>query len=88
MASSTVENYLKQIYLEQQSVGADLVPMGRLATAMAVTPGTATTMIKALAEANLVAYEARAGSAARSPRPVTANPITTSFGLHISHLFD
>ena len=61
MASSTVENYLKQIYLEQQAVGADLVPMGRLATAMAVTPGTATTMIKALAEANLVNYEPRTG---------------------------
>jgi DtxR family Mn-dependent transcriptional regulator len=61
MPSSTVENYLKQIYLEQQSVGADLVPMGRLATAMSVTPGTATTMIKALAEANLVAYEPRTG---------------------------
>jgi DtxR family Mn-dependent transcriptional regulator len=61
MASSTVENYLKQIYLEQQSLGADLVPMGRLATAMAVTPGTATTMIKALAEANLVNYEPRTG---------------------------
>jgi DtxR family transcriptional regulator, Mn-dependent transcriptional regulator len=61
MASSTVENYLKQIYLEQQTLGADLVPMGRLATAMAVTPGTATTMIKALAEANLVAYEPRSG---------------------------
>src|SRR5436305_3179496 len=61
MASSTVENYLKQIYLEQQSLGPDLVPMGRLATAMAVTPGTATTMIKALAEANLVTYEPRTG---------------------------
>src|SRR4051794_9076282 len=35
--------------------------MGRLATAMAVTPGTATTMIKALAEANLVSYEPRTG---------------------------
>ena len=61
MASSTVENYLKQIYLEQQSVEADLVPMGRLAAAMTVTPGTATTMIKALAEANLVNYEPRTG---------------------------
>ena len=61
MASSTVENYLKQIYLEQQSLGAELVPMGRLATAMTVTPGTATTMIKALAEANLVNYEPRSG---------------------------
>jgi DtxR family Mn-dependent transcriptional regulator len=61
MPSSTVENYLKQIYLEQQPVGDDLVAMGRLATAMAVTPGTATTMIKALAEANLVTYEPRGG---------------------------
>ena len=61
MPSSTVENYLKQIYLEQQPLGAQLVPMGRLAAAMAVTPGTATTMIKALAEANLVTYEPRSG---------------------------
>jgi DtxR family Mn-dependent transcriptional regulator len=63
MPTSTVENYLKQIYLEQQHVAAaaELVPMGRLAIAMAVTPGTATTMIKALAEANLVTYEPRTG---------------------------
>lgn len=61
VASSTVENYLKQIYLEQQGLDEDLVPMGRLATAMSVTPGTATTMIKALAEANLVSYEPRTG---------------------------
>jgi DtxR family Mn-dependent transcriptional regulator len=61
MPSSTVENYLKQIYLEQQPLGGQLLPMGRLATAMAVTPGTATTMIKALAEANLVTYEPRTG---------------------------
>ncbi|HEY7120832.1 MAG TPA: metal-dependent transcriptional regulator [Tepidisphaeraceae bacterium] len=62
MPSSTVENYLKQIYLEQQAQqGHDLVAMGRLAAAMTVTPGTATTMIKALAEANLVAYEPRSG---------------------------
>jgi DtxR family Mn-dependent transcriptional regulator len=61
VASSTVENYLKQIYLEQQALGEGLVAMGRLAGAMAVTPGTATTMIKALAEANLVSYEPRTG---------------------------
>ncbi len=62
MPSSTVENYLKQIYLEQQQVGSEeLVAMGKLATAMAVTPGTATTMIKTLAEANLVDYEPRGG---------------------------
>src|SRR6478672_5329676 len=62
MPTSTVENYLKQIYLEQQPLPAqDLVPMGKLAAAMNVTPGTATTMIKALAEANLVTYEPRTG---------------------------
>src|SRR6478672_9102234 len=62
MPTSTVENYLKQIYLEQQPLPAqDLVPMGKLAAAMAVTPGTATTMIKALADSNLVTYEPRTG---------------------------
>ena len=62
MPTSTVENYLKQLYLEQQPLPAqDLVPMGKLAAAMAVTPGTATTMIKTLAEANLVTYEPRSG---------------------------
>src|SRR5205823_7869863 len=62
MPTSTVENYLKQIYLEQQPLPApDLVSMGKLAAAMAVTPGTATTMIKTLAEANLVTYEPRSG---------------------------
>jgi DtxR family Mn-dependent transcriptional regulator len=64
MASITVENYLKQIYLEQQSaVDTDgLVPMGRLAAAMGVVPGTATSMIKALADSGLVVYEPRGGA--------------------------
>ena len=63
MASSTVENYLKQIYLEQQSAGfGELVPMGKLATAMGVVPGTATSMIKALADSGLVTYEPRGGA--------------------------
>jgi len=67
MPSSTVENYLKQIYLEQQDLrerdgdAHALVSMGKLAGAMAVTPGTATSMIKTLAEANLVDYEPRTG---------------------------
>ena len=34
MASITVENYLKQLYLEQQNRSEELVPMGKLA------PGT------------------------------------------------
>ena len=63
MASSTVENYLKQIYLEQQEAPTDdLVPMGRLAAAMGVVPGTATAMVKALADSGLVEYEPRGGA--------------------------
>ena len=62
MASSTVENYVKQIYLEQAAAGAgQLVPMGKLASAMGVVPGTATTMIQALAKSGLVDYEPRSG---------------------------
>ena len=65
MPSPTVENYIKQIYLEQQSppdeAAEALVPMGRLAAAMGVVPGTATTMVKALSDSGLVAYEPRGG---------------------------
>ncbi len=62
MPSSTVENYIKQIYLEQQRTSNPLVPMGRLADLMRVSPGTTTTMIKALADAGLVDYEPRNGT--------------------------
>lgn len=57
--SSTVENYLKAIYKAQLALpsGETLVPMGHLAAALAVAPGTATTMVKALAESGLVIYE-------------------------------
>src|SRR5215213_2979936 len=64
MASVTVENYLKTLYTEQQHAradGDDLVPMGTVAAAMNVTPGTATSMIKALDESGLVEYEPRGG---------------------------
>jgi DtxR family Mn-dependent transcriptional regulator len=59
--SITVENYLKQLYLEQQHTAAELVSMGKLASAMGVVPGTATTMVKALADSGLVEYEPRGG---------------------------
>jgi DtxR family Mn-dependent transcriptional regulator len=63
MPSSTVEDYLKQIYLEQQQADSDeLVPMGKLASAMGVVPGTATSMVKALADSGLVDYEPRGGA--------------------------
>jgi len=62
MPSITVENYLKQLYLEQQSRSEELVPMGKLASAMGVVPGTATSMVKALADSGLVSYEPRFGA--------------------------
>jgi DtxR family Mn-dependent transcriptional regulator len=61
MPSPTVENYLKKIYLEQQQSVGDLVSMGRLASTVGVVPGTATAMIKALADSGLVSYEPRSG---------------------------
>lgn len=63
LPSSTVENYLKAIYQGQLQLtgGARLVPMGHVAGALGVTPGTATTMVKALAEAGLAEYEPYSG---------------------------
>lgn len=63
LASQTVENYLKSIYLAEAALSGDraLVPMGQLASALGVTPGTATTMVKALAESGLAHYEPYAG---------------------------
>src|SRR5262245_25023123 len=63
LPSSTVENYLKAIYQGQSSLtdGVRLVPMGQVAAALGVTPGTATTMIKALAESGLAEYEPYSG---------------------------
>ncbi len=63
LPSSTVENYLKAIYLGQSALlaPARLVPMGHVAAALGVTPGTATTMVKALAESGLAEYEPYTG---------------------------
>src|SRR5471032_713792 len=55
MASSTVENYLKHLLLLAEG-GDGLVPMGALAAALAVVPGTVTTMVKALADDGLVEH--------------------------------
>lgn len=71
MPSVTVENYLKQICLEELRQPPNrsgrtprrLVAMGRLAEAVGVTPGTATTMAKSLADAKLVRYTPRDGVA-------------------------
>ena len=63
LPSSTVENYLKAIFLgeAQLAAGQRLLPMGQLAGALGVAPGTATTMVKALAESGLVEYEPYSG---------------------------
>src|SRR5215475_1118634 len=63
LPSSTVENYLKAIYQGQTALpaGTRLVPMGYVASALGVTPGTATTMVKALAESGLAEYEPYSG---------------------------
>jgi DtxR family Mn-dependent transcriptional regulator len=59
LASQTVENYLKAIYVAQgaREDSTSLVPMGQLAAALGVVPGTATTMVKTLADSGLVRYE-------------------------------
>jgi len=59
LPSSTVENYLKAIYLGESQLAPEqrLVPMGQLAAALQVAPGTATTMVKTLSESGLVEYE-------------------------------
>jgi DtxR family Mn-dependent transcriptional regulator len=61
MPSSTVENYLKTLFVQQQHAPGGLIAMGAVAAAMGVTPGTATSMIKALAESGLADYERRGG---------------------------
>jgi len=61
MATSTVEDYLKCIYLEEQSKRGELVPTGQVAAALQVAPGTATSMVKTLADSGLVDYEPYVG---------------------------
>ncbi|MFT5836873.1 MAG: DtxR family Mn-dependent transcriptional regulator [Candidatus Azotimanducaceae bacterium] len=61
MPSATVEDYIKHIYLVSEKRSEGEVPMGQVAEALGVVPGTATTMVKALADAGLVKYAPRVG---------------------------
>lgn len=61
MATSTVEDYLKAILLEEQAAAGDRVPTGKLAQALALQPSTVTAMMKALADGGLVEHERYAG---------------------------
>lgn len=61
MTTSTIENYLKCILLEEQRGGNALVSMGQIASALNVASGTVTAMVKTLAEGGRVSYEPYSG---------------------------
>lgn len=61
MPTSTVEDYLKHILLEQQRQPEALVSMRQISAALAVAPGTVTAMMKTLADSGLLAYEPYSG---------------------------
>ena len=61
MPTSTVEDYLKRILLEEDRLAGERVPMGQIAAGLDVTPGTVTAMVKTLADSGLLDYEPYAG---------------------------
>ena len=63
MPTSTVEDYLKQMLLEEERQPGSRVSTGALAAVLGVTPGTVTSMVKTLADSGLVDHEAYAGAA-------------------------
>ena len=62
MPSLTVENYVKTIYQISASQGGEPAATGELADALAVSPGTVTSMLKTLSESNLVEYTPHRGA--------------------------
>ena len=63
MATSTVEDYLKCIFHEQERAPGSLVGTGQIASALEVAPASVTAMVKTLADSGLVRYEPYAGVA-------------------------
>lgn len=63
MATPTVEQYLKTIFLIERRSGESVVAMKTLADSMGVTAGTATAMAKHLAGEGLIDYQPRRGTA-------------------------
>ncbi|MEM9554183.1 MAG: metal-dependent transcriptional regulator [Acidobacteriota bacterium] len=62
MPSSTVEDYLKAILLQEQGLApGELVTMGQIASALEVAPGTVTAMVKTLEREDLVDYSPYSG---------------------------
>ena len=66
MPTFTVENYLKQILIVSLETNRPEVPMGKVAQGLSVTSGTATTMIKNLAENGWLHYYPREASVSRA----------------------
>ena len=61
MATSAVEDYLKCVLLEEQRTPGSRVSMGHIGSSLGVTPGTVTSMMKALSDSGLVSYEPYSG---------------------------
>lgn len=61
MPTSTVEDYLKCILLEEQEAPESRVGTGRIALALGVAPASVTAMLKTLADSGLVGYEPYSG---------------------------
>jgi len=56
MTTLTVENYLKTIYQLTARVDSGMASTGAIASALQVSPGTVTSMLKTLADANFAEY--------------------------------
>jgi DtxR family Mn-dependent transcriptional regulator len=63
MTTLTVENYLKAILQHELQTGNTLMSTGKIAEAMAVSPGTVTSMLKTLSEGGLAEYKPYEGAA-------------------------
>jgi len=75
MPTSTVEDYLKCILLEEQAAPGARVGTGRIAATLNVAPATVTSMIKTLADSGLVSYEPYSG--------VSLTPAGHQLALHV-----
>lgn len=62
MPTSTVEDYLKAILIQEQRLpGGQLVTMGQIGASLEVAPGTVTAMVKSLEKEGLLTYEPYSG---------------------------
>lgn len=62
MTTLTIENYLKSILQHELQTDENLMSTGKIAEAMAVSPGTVTSMLKTLSEAGLAEYKPYEGA--------------------------